>query len=58
MGDFEVAITGGFWVAAGEHAVGNWPEFWLNLQAAYDLRTAEREAAPRIEREVSPREAV
>lgn len=23
---------------------GNSPEFWLNLQAAYDLRTAEREA--------------
>jgi plasmid maintenance system antidote protein VapI len=35
-----------------------WAEFWLNLQAAYDLRTAEREADPRIEREVSPREAV
>ena len=32
-------------------------EFWLNLQAAYDLRTAEREAAAKIEREVSPREA-
>jgi addiction module HigA family antidote len=36
---------------------GNPPEFWLNLQAAYDLRAAEREAAARIEREVSPREA-
>jgi addiction module HigA family antidote len=35
---------------------GNSPEFWLNLQAAYDLRAAEREAAARIEREVSPRE--
>ena len=30
--------------------------FWLNLQAAYDLRAAAREAAGRIEREVSPRE--
>jgi len=39
-------------------AVGNSAEFWLNLQATYDLLTAEREAAPRIEREVSPREAV
>ena len=36
---------------------GNSPEFWLSLQAAYDLRTAEREAATKIEREVSPREA-
>ena len=36
---------------------GNTPEFWLNLQAAYDLRTAEREATAKIEREVSPREA-
>jgi antitoxin HigA-1 len=36
---------------------GNSPEFWLNLQAAHDLRAAEREAAARIEREVSPREA-
>jgi len=29
----------------------------MNLQAAYDLRAAEREASVRIEREVSPREA-
>jgi antitoxin HigA-1 len=36
---------------------GSSPEFWLNLQAGYDLRAAEREAAARIEREVSPREA-
>jgi addiction module HigA family antidote len=36
---------------------GNSPEFWLNLQAAHDLRAAEREAAARIEREVLPREA-
>jgi antitoxin HigA-1 len=36
---------------------GNSPEFWLNLQAAHDLRTAEREAAARIEREVMPRPA-
>ena len=26
---------------------GNAPEFWLNLQAAYDLRAAEREVSPR-----------
>ena len=36
---------------------GNSPEFWLNLQAAHDLRAAEREAAARIEREVLPRAA-
>lgn len=36
---------------------GNLPESWLNLQAAYDLRTAQREAAGKIERQVSPREA-
>lgn len=36
---------------------GSSPEFWLNLQAANDLRAGEREAAARIEREVSPREA-
>jgi len=36
---------------------GNSPELWLNLQAAYDLRSAEREAAARMEQEVSPRQA-
>jgi len=36
---------------------GNSPEFWLNLQAAYDLRSAERGAAARIQREVLPRAA-
>ena len=36
---------------------GNSPEFWQNLQAAHDLRTAERDAAARIEREMSPRQA-
>jgi addiction module HigA family antidote len=36
---------------------GNSPEFWLNLQAAHDLRTAERETASKIEREVRPRRA-
>ena len=35
---------------------GNSPDFWMNLQAAYDLRAAERKALVRIEREVSPRE--
>jgi addiction module HigA family antidote len=36
---------------------GNSPEFWLNLQAAHDLRAAERDAAARIKREISPRQA-
>ena len=34
---------------------GTSAEFWLSLQAAHDLRTAEREAAARIKREVLPR---
>ena len=35
---------------------GNSPEFWLNLQAAYDLREAERGTAARIASEVLPRQ--
>ncbi len=30
------------------------PEFWLNLQQAYEIRTAERELGSTIEREVEP----
>ncbi|MHB8153288.1 MAG: helix-turn-helix transcriptional regulator [Vulcanimicrobiaceae bacterium] len=33
-------------------------EFWMNLQAYYDLVTAEDEKAAIIDREVQPREAV
>ena len=33
------------------------PEFWMNLQAAYDLDSAQRASADRIARDVSPREA-
>jgi len=36
---------------------GNSAEFWLNLQAAYDLRTAERDVALKIEKEILPRKA-
>lgn len=36
---------------------GNSPEFWLSLQAVYDLRAAEHEASARIKREVLPRVA-
>jgi len=33
------------------------PEFWMNLQAAYDLDSAQRASADRIARDVHPREA-
>ena len=36
---------------------GTTPEFWLNLQSAFDLRTAEGELKPQIERDVLPRAA-
>jgi len=36
---------------------GNPPEFWINLQAAYDLRVTIHSSASRIEREVRPRKA-
>jgi addiction module HigA family antidote len=34
---------------------GTTPEFWLNLQSAYDLSVALAEHGPAIEREVHPR---
>jgi len=34
---------------------GTTPQFWLNLQASYDLKIAERELGPKIEREVQAR---
>jgi len=36
---------------------GTTPEFWMNLQAAYDLDSAQRASADRIQRDVHPREA-
>jgi antitoxin HigA-1 len=33
------------------------PQFWLNLQTAYDLRTAEETLRVKIEQEVLPMEA-
>ena len=33
------------------------PEFWINLQGAYDLDVATRASAKRIKRDVHPREA-
>jgi addiction module HigA family antidote len=35
---------------------GTTPEFWLNLQAAYDLSMARAERGSAIERDVRPRE--
>jgi len=36
---------------------GTTPQFWLNLQASYDLKIVLREEGKRIEREVEPRAA-
>ncbi len=36
---------------------GTTPDFWINLQARYDLDAADRKLRRRIEREVSPRAA-
>ncbi|MFQ3225145.1 MAG: addiction module HigA family antidote [Lentimonas sp.] len=33
---------------------GTDPQFWMNLQSAYDLLTAERLIGKKIEREVMP----
>ena len=36
---------------------GTSPQYWLNLQSAYDLEVAERSIRPQIEKEVLPRSA-
>lgn len=36
---------------------GTSPQYWLNLQTAYDLEIAAEEIRPKIEREVLPRTA-
>ena len=36
---------------------GSSPQFWMNLQAAYDLDVVARASAERIERDVHPHEA-
>ena len=33
------------------------PQFWLNMQTSYDLKTAQLESGPKIEREVLPHAA-
>jgi addiction module HigA family antidote len=41
------AITGDTALRLG-HFFGNSPQFWLNLQAAYELRIAQQKAGPAI----------
>ena len=36
---------------------GTSAQYWMNLQAAYDLQVAERSSGHRVEREVLPRSA-
>ena len=36
---------------------GTSPQYWLNLQVAYDIEVAVQEIQPRIEKEVLPRTA-
>jgi antitoxin HigA-1 len=36
---------------------GTTPEFWMNLQASFDLDVAQRASAERIAKDVHPREA-
>jgi addiction module HigA family antidote len=36
---------------------GTSPDFWINLQARYDLEAADRKIRRRIEREITPRAA-
>jgi plasmid maintenance system antidote protein VapI len=33
------------------------PEFWINLQATYDLRVARRELEEQIQRDIRPRKS-
>ena len=38
--------------------LGTSPQFWMNLQSAYDLSVAEQQSGAVIERDVRPREVV
>jgi len=38
--------------------VGTSPELWMDLQSAFDLKTAARDAGAKIEAEISPRAAL
>jgi addiction module HigA family antidote len=50
------AITADTALRLGRY-LGTTPQFWLNLQSSYDLRTAEREVGANISRSVRPRAA-
>ena len=50
------AITGDTALRLGRY-FSTGPEFWINLQARYDLETAKSGLAAVIEREVAPRAA-
>ena len=39
------------------HYFGISPEFWINLQATYDLRIARRELEEQIQRDIRPRKS-
>jgi len=39
------------------HYFGMSPEFWINLQATYDLRIARRELEEQIRRDIRPRKS-
>ncbi len=49
------AVTADTAIRLGRY-FGTTPEFWLNLQAAYDLSIAINEMGAAIERDVHPRE--
>lgn len=38
--------------------LGTSAQYWLNLQASYDLKVAEQTSGKQIEREIQPRESV
>ena len=46
----DTALRLGRWLGTG-------PEFWLNLQKAYELRLAEQEVGSEIQRTIAPRRA-
>jgi plasmid maintenance system antidote protein VapI len=39
------------------HTEGNAPEFWLSLQASYDLKRTRRAIGDRLRQEITPRAA-
>jgi len=52
----ERSVTGDTALRLGRF-FGTTPEFWMNLQAMYDLTKAKAELGATIERDISPRAA-